>query len=419
MLDAWAGDTVAFAKRAYAEAFDAAREAAHYVARAQKDSCASAAQVEEARFTLQRIEELNPSQDEYDELLRELPRIENAETLAQATHESYRGLAGDGGAIESVNAAVCSLERLVQVDPALEPVARCLSDASYILEDAAHDLRAYRDSIEHDPAACAQVQDRIGALQGLMRTYGPRMEDVLARRDAAQRLIASVEDAGALLAEAVALQQRAEEDLAACAQALDDARAHAIPEFAAAVNAQMARLEMGGAELVCVQDSLPREQWSRTGASRVEFMYRAAHGMTPRPLARIASGGEISRVMLACKVVFGNSDERETLVFDEVDAGVGGSVAVSLAGVLADLARTHQVIVVTHLPQVAVRGAVHYVVQKEAPEEGGNGIPQTKLVSVEGEDRVAELARMLSGIVDAASCAHARDMLESLAKLNG
>ena len=148
----------------------------------------------------------------------------------------------------------------------------------------------------------------------------------------------------------------------------------------------------------------------------MELMYRPGEGLTARPLRRIASGGEVSRVMLACKVVLGNADGVDTLVFDEVDAGVGGSTARSLAAVLADLARTHQVIVVTHLAQVAVRGERHYLVAKS---EGPSGVPETTLRELSGEDRVAEISRMLSGDTNEISLEHARELLGEHAEAPG
>ena len=193
----------------------------------------------------------------------------------------------------------------------------------------------------------------------------------------------------------------------AAADELDEARTQAAPRFADEVSAVMARLEMGGAELVCDQRRLDRASWTKAGPSQFEFMYRPGSGMQARPLARIASGGEVSRVMLAIKVVLGAQDDVDTLVFDEVDAGVGGAVAVALADVIAELALTHQVIIVTHLAQVAVRGDVHYVVRRERGEAG----IETRLSSVSGEQRVAEIARMLSGDVSDASLAHARELL--------
>ena len=144
----------------------------------------------------------------------------------------------------------------------------------------------------------------------------------------------------------------------------------------------------------------------RAGPDQCELLYRSGPGLTPRPLRRIASGGELSRVMLAATVVLGETDGVDTLVFDEVDAGVGGATARSLAAVLADLARTHQVIVVTHLAQVAVVGDTHYVVRRDDSD-----VPETRLVAVSGEDRVREIARMLSGDASEASLAHARQML--------
>ncbi len=163
---------------------------------------------------------------------------------------------------------------------------------------------------------------------------------------------------------------------------------------------------MGSAALECQVDLLERSRWSKSGPDAVEFFFRPGAGMQARPLARIASGGEVSRVMLAVKVVLGAHDEVDTLIFDEVDAGVGGATAVALARVLADLARTHQVIVVTHLAQVAAWADTHYVVEKSDAEA-----PETTLREVSGADREAELARMLSGDATETSLAHAREML--------
>ncbi len=416
MLDAWAGDSTYQVLKAYQAAFDEAASAARELECIKEAARASSEQLSQARFILARIDEVAPSQEEYDEIMRELPRVENAEVLARAAEAAHWELSREGGAVDATRAAIRALEQAVQTDPSLSAAVEALTDASYTLEDVARDVRVYRDGIDHDPAILENIQERIGTLQGLMRSYGPRMKDVLARRDEAARTVAAVDDADRLLSCAKAKQKAAEDELIQKARALEDVRAQAAPRFAEQVNVQMARLEMGTAELVCSMKPLPREQWTRAGASKVEFLYRAAEGMTARPLARIASGGEMSRVMLACKVVLGTADERETLVFDEVDAGVGGSAARSLAAVIADLAKTHQVIVVTHLAQIAVFGDVHYLVRKT--EGGGEGIPETQLFPVEGEERVAEIARMLSGEVNEASKAHAREMFVSARSRN-
>ena len=313
---------------------------------------------------------------------------------------------GDGGVEDALSDIVGPLRDAARFDPALGRFAETLESSLIDIEDVAAGLREYQDGVDFDPEVLDRLQARMAQLQGLLRSYGPRMEDVLERREKAVELVEAARDGGERIARAQEALDAAEKDLAAAADALDGVRAKAAPGLAAAVTEQMAFLEMGTAELEVASERLPRAQWTSQGPSKVELMYRPAAGLTARPLRKIASGGEISRVMLACKVVLGNADSTETLVFDEVDAGVGGATAVALAQVLARLARTHQVIVVTHLAQVAVMADAHYVVTKV-----GTDVPRTTLSQVEGQDRVREVARMLSGDQSEASLDHARQML--------
>ena len=408
MLDAWAGADVAAALGAYQEAFAQAKDAAAEFDRVRAAGEASTARLDEARFTLRQIDAVDPQEGEYDELSAELARSEHAETLATAADAAHAALSGDGGALDALGSAISALEGAARFDESLAAHADSLREAGYILEDVAREARDYRDSVEFDPELLAEKQERMAAMQGLMRAYGPRMEDVLARRAEAAELVSLVDDAAEREAAAQRAVDEAEARLAEAARTLAAARGQAAPRFSEAVTAQMARLEMGGAQLACSLEDLPREAWTRAGSQSVEFLFRPGVGMQARPLARIASGGEISRVMLAVKVVLGQVDDVDTLVFDEVDAGVGGSTANALADVLADLAETHQVIVVTHLAQVAVRGRAHYVVRKT---EGANGMPETDLRKLADDERPAEIARMLSGDATETSLAHAREML--------
>ena len=408
MLDAWAGQDVAAALDAYRNAFDRAKAAAAEFDRVRAAGEASSARLDEARFTLHQIDAVDPQEGEYDELSAELARSEHAESLATAADAAHMALSGDGGALDTLGTAISALEGAARFDESLGAHADSLREASYILEDVAREARDYRDGVEFDPGLLAQKQERMAAMQGLMRAYGPRMEDVLARRAEAAELVSLVDDAAEREAVARKAADEAEARLAEAAGTLAAAREQAAPRFAEAVTAQMARLEMGGAQLTCSLEDLPREAWTRAGSQSVEFLFRPGAGMQARPLERIASGGEISRVMLAVKVVLGQVDDVDTLVFDEVDAGVGGSTANALADVLADLAETHQVIVVTHLAQVAVRGQAHYAVRKT---EGADGMPETDLRKLADDERPAEIARMLSGDATETSLAHAREML--------
>ena len=406
MLDAWAGEACAEALTRYREALAAASDAARELERVRELSRTGAAALEEAEFVCRRIDEVDPAQGELADLEAKLPRAEHGDALMRSALGAREALTGEGGALDAIRDAASEVDDALRYDDALSKHADVLRSALLDLEDVASELRDYADDLDFDPAELERMRGRWSELQGLLRSYGPTMADVFARRDEARGVVEAASDGGAAIERAQKAADAAEARLADAARALDDVRREAAPRFSAAVSEQMARLEMGTAELEVAFERLPRAEWSRSGASRAEFLYRPGAGLSARPLRRIASGGEVSRVMLALKVVLGESDSAETLVFDEVDAGVGGATAVALAGVLADLARTHQVIVVTHLAQVAVVADEHYLVSKSAGD-----VPETTLTPIFGEDRVREVARMLSGDTGEASLAHARELL--------
>ena len=406
MLDSWIGDAAVEALRAYQGALDAAAEAAAELERVREMSRATGERLDEAAFVLRRIDEVDPREGELEELEAELPRVEHAEALMEAAAGARELISGEGGACDALGDAARALDDASRYDPALGKWARALESALIDVEDVSSELRGYASGLDFDPEELERLQERMAKLQGLMRAYGPGMVDVLERRERAREVVAAASDGGELERRTAEELERREAALADAADALDAVRAEAAPRLAAAVTEQMTFLEMGTAELEVSLERLPRAEWGRRGPSRVELLYRPAAGLTARPLRRIASGGEVSRVMLACKVVLGEADDCETLVFDEVDAGVGGATAVALASVLARLARTHQVIVVTHLAQVAVAAQKHYLVRKSAGD-----VPETTLEEISGEARVAEVARMLSGDTGAASLDLAREML--------
>ena len=412
MVDAWAAATVAPALADYREKLAAARAAAAELARVEEATRVQGSRLDEARFALERIGEVDPRPGELEGLEETLPRAEHAEALAGCANDASEALSGEDGALDALNAAIAGLARMGSVDAKLALFADELSGAAITIEDTASELRRYRDSVDFDPAGLAAAQERYAALKGLLRQWGPRMEDVFARRDEASELLGMVDDAEGRVRRAREAVDAAEVALSAAARTLTKRRNAAAPRFCREVGKQMARLEMARAELVWESRELPRSRWTEAGPCSCELLYRSGAGLTPRPLRRIASGGELSRVMLACKVVLGESDGVDTLVFDEVDAGVGGATARSLAAVLADLAVTHQVIVVTHLAQVAVMGGVHYVVRRSDAD-----VPETSLVRVEGDERVTEVARLLSGDASRASLDHARQMLAEAGRL--
>ncbi|MGN0286699.1 MAG: DNA repair protein RecN [Atopobiaceae bacterium] len=407
-LDAWAGEAARQAKESYDEALRQAKDARAELDRVTQMARTAGERVDEAAFVVRRIDEVAPKEGEYEQLEQTLPRAEHAEALIRASEEGHEMLSGDDGVCDQLSSLVSQLRDAARYDAQLAQHADVIQSSLIDLEDVSGELRDYRDQVEFDPDELNQLQSRMSQLQGLMRSYGPSMSDVLQRRDRDAEVVAAAQDGDKLVHKAKVALRNAEDVLARRADQLDQVRAQAAPRLAKAITQQMANLMMGTASIQIAQERLPRQQWTSEGPSRVEIMYRPGAGLTARPLRRIASGGEISRVMLACKVVLGEADSTETLVFDEVDAGVGGATAVALAKVLDNLARTHQVIVVTHLAQVAVMAQTHYLVSKSQGD-----VPESSLRQIRGQERVAEIARMLSGDESQASMAHAREMLQA------
>lgn len=407
MIDTWAHSSIEPALEEYRESLKGVRSCRKKLEELQRLAKMQGSQLEEARFTVERIDEVDPKSNELEELEELLPRAEHAEALASCAHDSQSLLSDEGGSLDSLNSAISELMRMGRVDNALARYADTLSEAAITIEDVSSDLRSYRDSVDFDPSKLSAMQDRYSELKGLLRQFGPSMDDVFAARDRARELLSVVDNSTERIARAQASLDDAEKTLSAKARLLARAREIAGPRFCRAVNKQLTNLEMGQAELSWQVRELDRKHWTEMGTCTYEFLYRSGSGLTPRPLKRIASGGELSRIMLAASIVMGNEDGVDTLVFDEIDAGVGGATARSLASVLADLSRTHQVIVVTHTAQIAVCADTHYIVSKIDGDT-----PETVISACQGEERVREVARMLSGDTEAASLDHARALLK-------
>lgn len=391
----------------YREAYANVQEASRALDAVLAGKSATSAALEEARRILRQIDAVEPSQEDYDELMANLRKSENAELLSRVSSEAYAALSGEGCALDNLNGALGLIEDGAKADSLLSAQADSLRDALFTVEDVARDIAAYSSAIDLDVGSLEFMQERAAAYQSLMRSFGPEISDVVKRADEARSVINAVENSDEAENKARAALEAAESALHDAAQALSKARLESAPTFSREVSAVMSRLEMGSAEFICEVEMSQRDHWTIDGPDEVRFMYRPSAGMQCRPMARIASGGELSRVMLALHVIMGSQDSVPTLVFDEIDAGVGGSTALALGEVLAELAQTHQVIVVTHLAQVAARASHQYVVSKSDDE----GIAQTCIQEVSGEDRIREIARMLSGSMTDASLQHARELL--------
>ncbi len=415
LLDAWAEDSIAPALQTYQKAFQGKKEAEATYRRVADMAATSEEKLEQATYVKTRIEGLRPSPEEIEELEKKLPLAEHATKLAEHARAAFQHLTGDTGAIALLQSSAAEMREASRLDESLAPASQQLFSAATEAEDVQASLSSYLANLEIDPQDLERMQKRQADMQSLLRTFGPTMEDVEAQLTAATETLETVAYADKTLQEAEERLDAAKRNLRDAAKALSDARREAAPRFVQAVTNEMAKLQMGTAVLEMQLTPLSEEAWTEAGPARVEFLYRAAQNLSAKSLKKIASGGELSRIMLAIKVVAGTADEVETLVFDEVDAGVGGNVALSLARVLKELSRSHQVICVTHLPQIASAADKHYVVKKTETEDIASGatIPRTTLEAVSGQARTQEIARMLSGEVTDISLSHAKTLLSS------
>ncbi len=406
-LDRWCGQPAAEALADYRHARHAFADAARDLEHLREGIERARDNADYLRFLVDEIDRVDPQPGEAEDLEARLPALQHAEKLSEAAGEAATLLRGDGGALDKIALARAALEHVSGIDPALDDLSERLAGVEALADDAGTEARRYRDAVEHDPAALEATLSRLSALGGLMKKYGPRLEDVIVKRYDARQALEVAQGEDAALDAALAAVEAARARLEASAATLVSVRQEAVSGFVAALADAAADLAMAGSRFDVSFNETAFESWGDDGPHRVEFLYAPSAEQPARPLVRIASGGELSRVMLALKGVLGAADTVGTLVFDEVDAGIGGHVAHDVGRRLAALAGTHQVIVVTHLAQVAAFADHHIVVTKGSDGERS----LTSATVVEGQARELELARMLGGAESETGLAHARELI--------
>ena len=372
-------------------------------------------------FHFKEIEELDPGEGELEELERQIRILEGAERLAEGTGTLANGLTeGEDALVDRLAALESVADEMAAIDGALGELPHLLGEARVAMQEAAHGAQRYFDGIDFDRQRLEEARARRTALILLTRKYGGSMEAMLARREelreALREQAIAEEELPALEADVEVKRKSA----AGAALDLSRQRAGAVEELQERVEAELHDLAMPDAEFrIHLERGVEAEGWVEgpdderynagpAGIDRVEFHLRTNRGGPLLPLRRIASGGEISRVMLALKSVFGKASEVPTLVFDEIDSGIGGRTADRVGEKLEGLARQHQVVVITHLPQIARRGRRHLVVEKQVEE----GTAKTRIRLVEGNERTRALAVLMGGDEgDETVVAHARELL--------
>ncbi|GGO60158.1 DNA repair protein RecN [Streptomyces lasiicapitis] len=423
-LDRYAGDSVAVPLDKYTAAYRRLRAVSLELDEITTRARERAQEADLLRFGLEEIAAVEPRAGEDTELAAEAERLGHAEALASAATAAHAALAGNPEDPEGVDATTLvagshrALEAVRSHDPALAALAERIGEIGILLSDVSGELAGYADDLDADPLRLAAVEERRAALTQLTRKYGEDVGAVLAwAEDGASRLT-ELEGDDDRLSELTAERDALRADLSGLARALTDARVETATRFAAAVTEELASLAMPHARVTIdvrqTDDPDGVEIDGRTvaygpaGVDEVELLLAPHPGAPPRPIAKGASGGELSRVMLAVEVVFAGTDPVPTYLFDEVDAGVGGKAAVEIGRRLARLAKSAQVVVVTHLPQVAAFADRQLLVEKT----NDGSVTRSGVQVLEGEDRVRELSRMLAGQEDSETArAHAEELL--------
>ncbi len=384
------------------------------------------------RYQVDEIADANVQPGEDAALQRERHLLLNAEQLASATASAYaqlNGTEGAAGAVDQLGDAARQLNALTDIDPTLAETEALLTEATALVEEVGRSLRAYAEAVEADPARLAEVEERLDLIRSLQRKYGDTIEAVLAYGTAAAAELDGLTRRDERLAELAARAEDLAARLGQQATRLSRTRRRAARQLATAVAAELADLSLSAAFEVAVEcqpdpDGVPWSPdeapgpgeepapgtllaWDNSGMDTVEFRIAPNPGEPPKPVARIASGGEMSRILLSLKSILSSVDRTPTLIFDEIDVGIGGRSGWVLGEKLAELAAHHQVLCVTHLPQLAVYGRSHFFIAKQERQNRTT----TTVQELAEPERLSEIAQMLGGAT-AASLTRAREMLE-------
>jgi DNA repair protein RecN (Recombination protein N) len=406
-LDRYAGAQHLAAVAAYAESYQRATAARRALRRLEDDARDRARELDLLRYQVEEIRSVAPEPGETDALRSEENRLAHGERLLELAAAAEEILVAEGGVAEGSASVVRGLGSIVELDAAAAGLAARAEALAAETAELGRDLRAYREGVALDPARLASIRERIGELKGLQRKYGPGDAEVLAFLDEAATRILSLAGADERLEELRAEVEGLGPAVTALAEQVTAGRMGARTALGDALGEEIQDLGMPDAAIQVALGSLPEPgPW---GAERVELRFRGGPGQPWLTFAKAASGGELSRVMLACRSVLADLDDVPTLVFDEVDAGIGGQAGLAVGRRLARLALTRQVVVVTHLPQIACFADQHIRVRKE------EGVAQLDVL--EDRERIPELSRMLAGLeASEHGASHAEELLAEAAR---
>lgn len=357
------------------------------------------------QFQIAEIENAQLQPGEEESLLTEERRLTHAEKLRNLSGSGYESLMGESGAYDRVAEALRNLDEIARIDPSMEPQREELQGALIQVEESGRVLRDYLENVEYDPERLEEVVTRIETIKRLKRKYGDTLVEVIGFGEELRRKLDDLSNQQARREEIEAERASAEKELDALVGELSQHRHQGAKRFSELVQAELHDLAMDRA---LFETNIQAQSIDSTGKDKIEFLLTPNPGEPLKPLNKIASGGEMSRVMLALKTALSHTSPVPTLIFDEVDAGLGGKTALKVGEKIADLQTDFQIICVTHLAQIACKAKQHYQITKLTEDER----TLVQVGPLSDEERVLELARMLAGEPTDTALQHARELLE-------
>lgn len=360
------------------------------------------------RFQIQEIDGADLKEEEKENLIREKTILSNLSRLNELTESAYAMIyASEDSCVEKLSAIISKVREMTSIDNSMSHILNTLESALPLIEDGALSLRDYRDTYDFNPERLLAIDDRVDFIKRLEAKYGGSIDEIMTYRDEAEAEVKSLELTDERLDSIKTTLGEKEALLQTSARALSEKRRETAHKIERLVKHELRELALGDAEFFV---SMKKEEISPHGFDSVEFLFSANPGEPPKPLVKIASGGELSRVMLALKSILADFDNIPVLIFDEVDAGIGGKTAESVAQKLRKLSAKHQVLCTTHLPQIAAKGNFHLKIEKGQRDERAC----VEVIKLDSTKRLNEIARMLSGSITDVSKKHAQELLDSV-----
>lgn len=391
LLDQFGWQTIGAAKESYASLYDRYVKLKRRLTRYDESEQQVAHRIDLYRFQLTEIDEAGFYEGEEEELEEERTRLKNFNDIYERVSSAYESIQGESKGLDWTGAAMSDLEHAAEVDPQAGEFATSVSDAFYTLQETAFSLKNMLDGMEFDPNRLDEVEHRLALLQTMKRKYSATVAEILAYRDKIAEELEKLLNRDERLQDERKEVESLEADLAVEAGELAGLRREAAVRLAESIHNQLSELYMEKAQFTV--DFRERSQFDRNGSEDVIFLISANVGEPPKPLAKVASGGELSRVMLALKTIFSKHQEVTSIIFDEVDTGVSGRVAQAIAEKIAVISLNSQVLCISHLPQVAAMADHHLFIRKEVTGDRTT----TSVKELEGMERTEELSRMMTG----------------------